>query len=164
MKRMGARSILLFCVVLWAGAIWALSVGAFANQLPPLPVQSCVPGAPPPLGCTSASPSRSASPSTSASPSEEPPDEADSEITIKYANKKFSGAVTSDEASCERNRAVSVKKRGGRVVGTDTTDSAGKYSVRYPNPKGKRYFAKVAPRVGGATTCNGDRSRTIKAP
>ena len=84
-------------------------------------------------------------------------------MTIKYSNNKFSGAVKSDSAACERNRKVSVKKRGGRVVGDDVTDDAGKWSLRFPNPKGKRYFAKVAPKQAGETTCNGAKSRTIKA-
>ena len=168
MKRAGARSVLVTCVALWLGVIWILNAGAFASETPAA-LQSCVPGLPPPLGCPEESPSpsrsSSASPSSSpsSSPSEEPSESEDSQLSIKYANKKFSGAVKSDSSACERNRSVSVKRRGGKVIGTDTTDSTGKWSVRYPKPKGKRYFAKVAPRVGGSPSCQGDRSKTIKA-
>src|SRR5689334_24666981 len=34
-----------------------------------------------------------------------------------------------------------VKKKGGKVIGYDTTNRDGKCSVRYPNPKSKPYFA-----------------------
>ena len=165
MKRKGARAALVACVALWGATLWALNSGALAQELP-IPLQTCVPDGPPPVGCPdeSPSPSGSSSPSPSGSPSEEPePTEEDSKITIKYSNNKFSGAVKADTAKCEKGRKVSVKKRGAGVVGTDTTDNAGKWSVRYPEPKGKRYFAKVAPKKVGETTCNGAKSQTIKA-
>ena len=161
MKRWGARSLLIACVALWAGTLWALNMGAFAQELP-LPQPTCQTINPElPRYCTS--PSSSGSPTPSGSPTTQQPKSEKSTLTIKYAKDKFSGAVSSKSASCERGRDVSVKKKGGKVIGSDTTDRAGKWSVRYPKPKGKRYFAKVAPRVGGATTCEGAKSKTIRA-
>lgn len=162
MKRLAARVVLVACVALWGTTLWALNVGALADEIP-VSLQTCVPDAPPPLGCPEPSASGSP-PGSSPSPTEsEEPTEEDSTVTIKYGNKKFSGAVKSDSAACERARDVSIKKKGGKVVGKDKTDARGKYSVRYPKPKGKRYFAKVAPKEAGGTTCNGAKSKTIKA-
>jgi hypothetical protein len=168
MKRLGARAVLISCVVLWVGTLWALSMGALATEAP-VALQSCVPlPLPPPAGCEeepsgSPSPSASGSSTPSPSPSDDEPTTEKPTISIKYAKNKFSGVVKSKTSFCERGRDVSVKKKGGKVVGSDTTNRAGKYNVRFPEPKGKRYFAKVAPRVGGQTSCQGAKSKTIKA-
>ena len=94
-----------------------------------------------------------------------------SEINIAYnsAQQRFSGAVRSDKAACERGRRVTLKlDRSGkdRTVGTTTTTRRGKWTIPFDG-NGKRYYAKAAKRSitrsGGKIVCLGDRSKTIRA-
>lgn len=173
MKRRTTRSILLAIVSMWLVGLWAMNVGAAAPAFLVAQPTPCLPGPPPPVGCppSSASPSGSGSPSSTGSPSPSPsespePEDSKSTISIKYSKKQFSGAVKSSN-DCETGRNVTLKKvKGGkaRTVGKAKTVAGGKWKVGYPEPGGKKYYAKVktsTAKSGG--TCKGAKSKTIKA-
>lgn len=119
----------------------------------------------PPQVCPSSSGGSSASPTGSASPGGG--ETHKSTISLTYNRTKFTGTVQSDP-KCESKRNVvvrRVKKGPDPLVGKDTTDSKGKYSVAEPNAKGK-FYAKVLKRVftqGDTTiTCGGAKSKVLK--
>ncbi|MEA2447199.1 MAG: hypothetical protein QOK47_836 [Actinomycetota bacterium] len=174
MKRRTSRSILLAVVSMWIVGLWAMNVGA--TTAPHISTQpSCVPGGPPPVGCPPASasptgsksPTASGSPSGSPSPSESPePETAKSTISIKYSKKAFSGTVDSSAKECEPGRSVTLKKKKGakaKTVGKTETAAKGKWKIAYPDPGGKKYYAKVKASSKGSTSCGGAKSKTIKA-
>ncbi len=77
--------------------------------------------------------------------------DAASSITINKQGSRFFGKVTSARGQCKRNRTVSLvkKKKNGvrRVVGRDTTNRFGNWSIR-TNRKG-RFQAVVSTRSRG---------------
>lgn len=93
---------------------------------------------------------------------------ASSRISLHYSDGAFKGKVTSGRRICENNRRVVVyKKRRGRdrVVGRDTTNSAGRFRIRERRARG-RFYAVVSRRAfgryGHMHICKGDTSNTIK--
>lgn len=121
--------------------------------------------APPPV-CPASSSSGSATPS--GSPTGGETETYDSTLTIAYGNDRFSGAVKAN-GKCKPGRKVIVRKvRKGPdlLVGRDTTNRRGRWSVREPDAARGRYYAKVLKRVYTLTdtviTCRGDRSKTIR--
>jgi hypothetical protein len=92
----------------------------------------------------------------------------DSNVSIDYDPPNFEGRVRSERDRCERGRTVSVfKKRDGddRLIGSDTTNDNGFYSVSKPGARG-RFYAVVAREVFGGYghrhVCQGDTSGTIR--
>jgi hypothetical protein len=94
-----------------------------------------------------------------------------SDVRIEHRRRPhvFRGTVTSDEAGCMPGRAVRVRKvRPGpdRRVGTDTTDSEGRWVVPHTVGGAGRYYAVVARSsfADGINTveCERDRSATIR--
>ena len=91
-----------------------------------------------------------------------------SSVSISYEPPNFEGQVSSERDRCERGRSVSVfKKRDGadRLIGTDTTNDSGFYSVNKPGARG-RFYAVVAREVFGGYghrhVCEADTSNTIQ--
>jgi hypothetical protein len=132
----------------------------------PTPSETCDIPIPVPPVCEEDSSSPSASPTPSASPSASA-EEHDSTISINYARTAFTGAVNS-AAKCEPKRKVIVRKvRKGpdTLIGKDTTDNKGKWSVAFEDPHGK-YYAKVLKRVftqlDTEVTCNGAKSKVLR--
>jgi hypothetical protein len=90
-----------------------------------------------------------------------------STVTIRLRRARprgFTGSVASSFESCQVRRQVTVVRRGGGSVGTDTTDRDGNYFIRFRGRRG-RFQARLAPRtlnVGtDQVTCRGDRSPII---
>ncbi len=86
------------------------------------------------------------------------------DLSIRYARRtdEFKGRATSDEAACQGNRRVTVKKvRGGRdrVMGRRFTNAFGRWSVPKQVRRG-RYYAVVAPR--SLTAPNGDTINCLR--
>ncbi|PUA82483.1 thrombospondin type 3 repeat-containing protein [Nocardioides currus] len=90
------------------------------------------------------------------------------DVSLKYAAKKhrFTGAISSDVASCEKAVAVQLyrKKKGAdRRLATVRTSDAGRFrsgKVRKPG----RYYVRVASAVVdlGAVECAAEKSRTVR--
>gem|GEM_PF-3760363 len=92
---------------------------------------------------------------------------AESNITINKQGSRFFGKVASSRGKCKKNRNVTLvkKKRNGtrRVVGRDTTNRNGNWSIR--TRKKGRFQAVVSARsrrYGHNHVCRGDRSATIR--
>lgn len=126
------------------------------------------PAPPPVCPASPGSPSGSGSPTPSGSSTGGGGETYDSTLTIAYGNDRFSGAVRSD-GKCKPGRKVIVRKirRGpDLLVGRDTTNRRGRWSVGEPDAARGRYYAKVLKRVytltDTAITCRGDRSKTIR--
>jgi hypothetical protein len=92
----------------------------------------------------------------------------DSSVSINYDRPNFKGRVSSSRDRCERDREVSVfKVRTGpdRLIGTDTTNDNGRYSVPKPGARG-RFYARVSREVFGGYghrhECEADTSGTIR--
>jgi hypothetical protein len=89
-------------------------------------------------------------------------------LSIDYRSGAFKGAGRSREKRCRKGRQVTIKKqKKGRdsVVGSDTTNSKGRYSVR-SRANGK-FYASIAKKTfiasnGDTVTCRADKSRKIR--
>ena len=162
----------------WGGTALAgtrCSGGSGQATPTPTPTESEDPGPVPtevPSGLPVPIPGQTETASPTPSPTSGGDERCRSEITIRYdlERTRFSGAVRSDKASCERGRRVILKldRASGkdRTVGTTTTDRRGRWAVTQVG-RGKRYYAQT-PRQkvvgpGGNVICLGDRSRSIRA-
>jgi hypothetical protein len=96
-----------------------------------------------------------------------------SELKIRWKPERtvFAGRVKSEVEECLPNRLVTVfKVREGpdKQVGSDLTDSLGRWRVNRRHAKG-RFYARIG-RVGVGVyygqgdTCGGARSKTIEVP
>jgi len=94
------------------------------------------------------------------------------QVSLNYDDTTFSGQVRSQEDACVSAREVTLfqRARGGNDAarGTVTTDTDGNYSFTLPGENGLFYVmvsAKTLPgsEYGHSHTCNGARSRTVKA-
>lgn len=82
---------------------------------------------------------------------------------------KFFGKVSSGRAACERRRRVTlfkVRRGPDRVVGRDTTNSAGRWRISRPNARG-RFYARVSPKTLFRNyrhnhRCAADQSRVVR--
>jgi hypothetical protein len=99
-------------------------------------------------------------------------DTFDSDISINFRNGTFFGRVKSDKDFCERGRKVRVfrkrKHRPDALIGTDTTNADGKWSVDKSGAKG-RYYARVLQKFDRnrdypdrSKRCREDISRVIR--
>lgn len=86
------------------------------------------------------------------------------DLTLRYSggSDAFKGELSAERDACERGQAVTVfKKRDGddKALGTDDTNSNGRYTVPDPG-KGGRYYAKAAkdviPSVGKCASARSD--------
>lgn len=85
---------------------------------------------------------------------------------VRY--KKFGGEIGSPASDCVSGRKVSLyRKRYGdkRKLGTDTTDAAGKWSIKVSSTNGKYLYKvkrkEIAPvEAGEALVCLGVKSRS----
>ena len=81
----------------------------------------------------------------------------------------FYGSVSSDHGRCLGNRDVVLvrdrKKKPAKVVGSDTTNGNGNYTIHKKSPQG-RYYIKLERRLdteyGHRHDCKGDRSPLMR--
>ena len=80
--------------------------------------------------------------------------------TLKYKRGAYRGGLKAVKGACIRNRNVTVlkvKPGKDRIIGTDASNSGGKYAV--PRRRGSgRFYGKVAPKG----QCVAERSRRIR--
>ena len=96
---------------------------------------------------TTTTPGGTTTPPPSSPPPPPPSESHATTVTIDHDRNSFDGKVKSDTAKCERGRKVVLKKkRPGRdkVVGSDTTNGEGEYSI--PLRRADGVFYAVAPR------------------
>jgi hypothetical protein len=82
------------------------------------------------------------------------------------ASFDFLGVITSDKASCEKNRKVKLffvdEKAGPQPMGTDQ-DADATWEVNVPEPPSGNYIARVIKKVGGSGNhrhvCKADDSK-----
>ena len=91
-----------------------------------------------------------------------------SHITIKSHDLTFSGRVSASNAACDAGRKVTLYRKGPLVLGSTTTNSAGRWKITPSGFAGisfGRFYARVARRSEGAAgtiyVCREARSRTI---
>ena len=114
--------------------------------------------------------SPSATPSSSQPPGGSGSRRCPTNLTISYERSRASsstvaikGKVRSPESDCEGARDVTLKKKKSgpdRTVGSTVSRANGAWSIRERNARG-RYYAVVAKRKVGSTTCLAGTSRTI---
>ena len=123
-------------------------------------------------GTSSPSPSNSTSPGPTPTNTNTPPPDVreETDVTISFNRPRFTGRVKSDDGNCQSHRSVILKKvRPGRdrIVGRDSSDNQGDYSIRERRARGRYYV--IAPEVaytagdGHTVTCQRGRSRTVRA-
>jgi hypothetical protein len=92
-----------------------------------------------------------------------------SHITIRSRSLTFSGKVTSSNPACRSPRKVTLHRTPSLVLGTTTTDSAGRWTITASGSAGitlGRFYATVARRSEGTAgtiyVCMAARSKTIR--
>jgi hypothetical protein len=91
-----------------------------------------------------------------------------SHISIASKGLTFSGKVTSSNAACARGRKVTLYRSRSLVLGTATTNAAGRWKLTVPGSAGitlGRFYAKVRTRSEGTAgtiyVCKAATSKTI---
>jgi hypothetical protein len=83
-------------------------------------------------------------------------------VSISYGHSNFTGKLTSQQKPCTRSQSIAVYRQKSGTdpkVGSDTTDSAGGYSVREPGAKGTFYAKAPRSTVAGTGVCLEAKSR-----
>ena len=177
MNRVAARLILIGLIALLAAPVASLGLGAAASPLP-VALQTLPTDVLPSDLPTDILPTVDPTVVPTEVPTDVPSDvptadptgpvgggttETTSTVTIAYAKRQFSGAVSSQDFTCESDRTVVVKRvKSGRktTVGKTETDEEGHWGLRKKHPKRGRYFAKVT-KYGD---CAGARSKAMRLP
>jgi hypothetical protein len=89
-------------------------------------------------------------------------------FAIASSGKAFTGKVSSPKGSCVPNRTVTLQRKlAGQTtfakIGTDKTDSQGKWSVSTTPKNGAQFRAVVASRKVSGNTCKAVTSKTLTA-
>jgi hypothetical protein len=92
-------------------------------------------------------------------------------VVAKTSSSKVSGKLGSTEAACISGRKVkALRKRKGKTkqLGTDKTNSKGKFAIKISSAKNGKYFAKISKKdlspasTGQARVCIAEKSGTVK--
>jgi hypothetical protein len=90
---------------------------------------------------------------------------AKSTVTISSRVPAFNGTVKSGSASCVSGRRVELFRRSGgggaNRLGSDRTNSGGRWQVGVDPLQAGAYYAKVKPKSGGSVACRGARSEIV---
>jgi hypothetical protein len=91
-----------------------------------------------------------------------------SHISIKSSGLKFSGNVTSSNATCDGGRKVTLYRTPSQKLGSTTTNGAGAWKLTLPGSAGitlGHFYATVKQRSEGTAgtiyVCKAARSKTI---
>lgn len=89
-------------------------------------------------------------------------------FAIAQTGNAFTGKVSSPRAGCVPNRTVTLQRKlSGQTafvnIGSDKSDSTGKWSVNTTPKNGAQYRAKVASKKVSGNTCAAVTSRTLTA-
>lgn len=114
-------------------------------------------------------PGESPSPTPTPPPPPPPPKTCETEVTLKFGKRGFSGALRSDDQGCVSRRQVSLvldRKKDSEIADTLTSDSGRyKFPVKRKAVEGKKFYTET-PRImaadGENTTCNEARSKVVK--
>ena len=89
----------------------------------------------------------------------------DSKVTLKEVGSEFRGKVTSEKRTCERKRTVRVyRKEQGEdtLIGSDVTDSNGKYIVDFNLVViNVEHYAIALPKEAAKADCKQAKSKPL---
>ena len=89
----------------------------------------------------------------------------DSKVSLKEVGSEFRGKVTSEKRTCERKRTVRVYRAEAgedELIGSDVTDSNGKYLVDFNLVViNKKHYAVALPKDSTKANCNEATSKAL---
>ncbi|GAC1436500.1 MAG: hypothetical protein NVSMB51_08020 [Solirubrobacteraceae bacterium] len=92
-----------------------------------------------------------------------------SRISIRSTGLRFSGRVSAANAACQGARKVTLHRKLSQVLGSTTTDGAGRWTITVSGSAGislGRFYASVRQRSDGTAgtiyVCRAAKSQTIR--